>query len=129
MFGGLFCIAFGIVMIALVLYGDRSVKTAKRTGVRTTAQVIGEDVKVGVNNTRSYYTRVRFQGPDGRWLEHGSIQGHSKPQQRTTVEVWYDPANPTDVTVDEPGVRSRLIVGLTIGLAITAFGGYLLVDA
>ena len=129
MFGGLFCIAFGLAMIALVTYGDRDVKAAKRMGVRVTARVVGHEVKVGVNNSRSYYTKVSFPGPGGEWREHVSIQGHSKPVEREIADVWYDPEDPTRVTVDEPGGRSRLIVGTAIGLTISAFGVYLLLDA
>lgn len=128
MFGGLFCTAFGLTIIALVLYADRSVKSAKRTGVRVTAQVIGHEEKVGTYNSRSYYAKVRFPGPDGRWWEHQSIQGHPKPLQRDYVDVWYDPADPTDVTVDEPGGRSRLVVGVGAGLLFTALGVYWTLD-
>lgn len=128
MFGGLFCTAFGLAVIALVVYGDRSVKAAKHTGVRVTAQVIGQEEKVGTYGARSYYTRVRFPGPDGQWREHLSIQGHSKPVQREYVDVWYDPADPAEVTVDEPGGRSRLIVGICAGLLFTSLGVYWMVD-
>jgi hypothetical protein len=41
MFGGVFCIGFGLAMVALVIFGDRSVKNAKHNGVRVSAQVIG----------------------------------------------------------------------------------------
>ena len=34
MVGGLFFIGFGLAMVALVIFGDRSVKSAKHTGVR-----------------------------------------------------------------------------------------------
>ncbi len=30
---GVFCIGFGLAMVALVIFGDRSVKNAKHTGV------------------------------------------------------------------------------------------------
>jgi hypothetical protein len=122
MFGGLFCIGFGVAMVALVIYGDRSVKNAKRTGVRVSAQVIGQEVEVGANGSRFYHTKVRFLGPNGQWLEHVSIQGHSKPVQRELVDVWYDPANPTQVTVDEPGGRSRLVIGVGLALLFAALG-------
>ena len=122
MFGGLFCILFGLAMVAIVIYGDRSVKSAEHTGVRVSAQVIGEEVEVGAEGSRFYHTKVRFPGPNGQWLEHVSIQGHSKPVQREIVDVWYDPADPTQVTVDEPGGRGRLIVGVAIGLLFAALG-------
>lgn len=121
---GLFFIGFGTAMIAVVVYGDRSVKSAKRTGVRVTAQVIGQEVEVGAKGSRFYHTKVRFPGPNGQWLEHVSIQGHSKPVQRELVDVWYDPADPTTVTVDEPGGRGRLVIGVGIGLLVIALGGY-----
>jgi len=124
MFGGLFCIAFGLAMVALVIVGDRSVKSAKHTGVRVYAQVIGQEVELGAKGSRFYHTKVRFPGPNGQWLEHVSIQGHSKPQHRELVDVWYDPADPTQVTVDEPGERSRLVVGVGIGLLVAALGVY-----
>ena len=124
MFGGLFCILFGLAMVAIVIYGDRSVRSAKHTGVRVSAQVIGQEVEVGAKGSRFYHTKVRFPGPNGQWLEHVSVQGHSKPVQRELVDVWYDPADPTQVTVDEPGGRSRLIVGVGIGLVFAALGAY-----
>jgi hypothetical protein len=129
MFGGLFCIAFGLAMIAIVIFGDRTVRNAKRTGVRVSAQVIGEEVEVGTQGSRFYHTKVRFPGPNGQWLEHVSIQGHSKPVHRELVDVWYDPADPTQVTVDEPGGRSRLIVGVAIGLLFVALGVYFIATA
>ena len=76
MFGGLFFIGFGLAMVALVVYGDRSVKGAKHTGVRVSAQVIGQEVEVGAKGSRFYHTKVRFPGPNGQWLEHVSSQGH-----------------------------------------------------
>jgi Protein of unknown function (DUF3592) len=127
MLSGLFFIAFGLVMGALVVYADRSVKKAKRTGVQVTAQVVGEELRVGAKGSRSYYTKVRFPGPNGQWLEHVSIQGHSKPQRRELVEVWYDPADPTDVTVDEPGGRSRNIVGIGARFIFIAIGIYFMI--
>jgi hypothetical protein len=127
MFGGLFCIGFGLAMVALVIFGDRSVNNAKHTGVRVSAQVIGQEVEVGANGSRFYHTKVRFPGPNGQWLEHASIQGHSKPLRRELVDVWYDPADPTQVTVDEPGKRSRLIVGVGIGLLFAALGVFFIV--
>ena len=128
MFGGLFFIGFGLAMVALVVFGDRSVKSAKHTGVRVSAQVIGQEVEVGAKGSRFYHTKVRFPGPNGRWLEHVSIQGHSKPVQRELVDVWYDPADPTQVTVDEPGGRSRLYVGVGLGLLFAALGVYFIVS-
>ena len=127
MFGGLFFIAFGLAMVALVVYGDRSVTSAKHTGVRVSAQVIGQEVEVGAKGSRFYHTKVRFPGPNGQWLEHVSTQGHSKPVQRELVDVWYDPADPTQVTVDEPGGRSRLYVGVGLGLLFAALGVYFIV--
>ncbi len=124
MFGGVFCIGFGLAMVAIVIYGDRGVKGAKHTGVRASAQVIGQEVEVGAEGSRFYHTKVRFPGPNGQWLEHVSIQGHSKPVQRELVDVWYDPADPTQVTVDEPGGHSRLFVGVGLGLAFTLLGVY-----
>ena len=129
MFGGLFFICFGLAMIAIVIFGDRSVKTAKHTGVKVSAQVIGQEVEVGAEGSRFYHTRVRFPGPNGQWLEHVSVQGHAKPVQRELVDVWYDPADPTQVTVDEPGGRSRLIVGVAIGLLFVALGVYFIATA
>ena len=114
-------------MIAIVVYGDRSVRNAKHTGVRVSAQVIGQEVEVGSKGSRFYHTKVRFPGPNGQWLEHVSIQGHSKPLQRELVDVWYDPADPTQVTVDEPGDRGRLFIGTGIGLAAAALGVYFIV--
>jgi hypothetical protein len=122
MFGGLFCIAFGLAMIALVIFGDRTVRNAKHTGVKVCAQVIGQEVEIGAKGSRFYHTKVRFPGPNGQWVEHVSIQGHSKPIQRELVDVWYDPADPTQVTVDEPGDRGRLVVGIGIGLLFAALG-------
>ena len=127
MFGGLFFIGFGLAMVALVVFGDRSVESAKHTGVRVSAQVIGQEVEVGAKGSRFYHTKVRFPGPNGQWLEHVSIQGHSKPVQRELVDVWYDPADPTQVTVDEPGGRSRLYVGVGLGLLFAALGVYFIV--
>jgi Protein of unknown function (DUF3592) len=129
MSGGVFCIGFGLAMVALVIFGDRSVKNAKRTGVRVSAQVIGQEVEVGSKGSRFYHTKVRFPGPNGQWLEHVSIQGHSKPLHRELVDVWYDPADPTQVTVDEPGNRSRLVVGVGIGALVVALGVYFIVTA
>ena len=51
MFGGLFLVAFGLAMIAIVVYGDRSVNKAKRTGVKVSAQVIGQEVEVGAKGS------------------------------------------------------------------------------
>jgi hypothetical protein len=65
MSGGVFCIGFGLAMVALVIFGDRSVKNAKRTGVRVSAQVIGQEVEVGSKGSRFYHTKVRFPGPMG----------------------------------------------------------------
>jgi hypothetical protein len=127
MFGGLFCILFGLAMVAIVVYGDRSVRSAKHTGVRVSAQVIGQEVEVGAKGSRFYHTKVRFPGPNGQWLEHVSVQGHSEPVQQELVDVWYDPADPTQVTVDEPGGRSRLIVGIGIGLLCIALGVFFIV--
>jgi len=127
MFGGLFFIGFGLAMVALVVHGDRSVKSARHTGVRVSAQVIGQEVEIGAKGSRFYHTKVRFPGPNGQWLEHVSIQGHSKPVQRELVDVWYDPADPAQVTVDEPGGRSRLVVGVGLGLLFTALGVYFIV--
>jgi hypothetical protein len=127
MFGGLFCVLFGLAMIAIVVYGDRSVRKAMRTGVKVSAQVIGQEVEVGAKGSRFYHTKVRFPGPNGQWLDHVSIQGHSKPVQRELVDVWYDPADPTQVTVDEPGGRSRLFGGVGLGLLIVALGVFFLV--
>ena len=76
--------------------------------MKVSAHVIGQEVEVGAKGSRFYHTKVRFPGPNGQWLEHVSIQGHSKPVERELVDVWYDPADPTQVTVDEPGGRSRL---------------------
>jgi hypothetical protein len=129
MSGGVFCIGFGLAMVALVIFGDRSVKNAKRTGVRVSAQVIGQEVEVGSKGSRFYHTKVRFPGPNGQWLEHVSIQGHSKPLHRELVDVWYDPADPTQVTVDEPGNRRRLVVGAGIGALVVALGVYFIVTA
>lgn len=128
MFGGLFFIGFGLLMIAIVVYGDRDVNKAKHTGVRVSAQVIGQEVEVGAEGSRFYHTKVRYPGPNGQWLEHVSIQGHSKPLQRELVDVWYDPADPTQVTVDEPGKRSRLVVGVGLGLLCVALGVYFIVS-
>lgn len=128
MFGGLFFIGFGLLMVAIVVYGDRSVSKAKHTGVRVSAHVIGQEVEVGAEGSRFYHTKVRFPGPNGQWLEHVSIQGHSKPLQRELVDVWYDPADPTQVTVDEPGKRSRLVVGIGLGLLFTAIGVYFIIS-
>jgi hypothetical protein len=128
MFGGVFCIGFGLAMIALVIYGDRSVNNAKRTGVRVSAQVIGQEVEVSAKGSRFYHTKVRFPGPNGQWLEHVSIQGHSKPVQRELVDIWYDPADPTQVTVDEPGGRGRLIVGVGLGVLVVALGIYFIIS-
>jgi hypothetical protein len=127
MFGGVFCIGFGLAMVALVIFGDRSVKNAKHNGVRVSAKVIGQEVEVGAKGSRFYHTKVRFPGPNGQWHEHVSIQGHSKPMQRELVDVWYDPADPTQVTVDEPGGRSRLVVGVGIGALVVALGIYFIV--
>lgn len=124
MFGGLFCITFGLAMIAIVIYGDRSVRHAKQTGIRVSGQVIGQEVEIGAKGSRFYHTKVRFPGPNGQWQEHVSIQGHSKPVQRDVVDVWYDPADPTQVTVDEPGGRGRLVVGVGIGLLVVALGAF-----
>jgi hypothetical protein len=122
MSGGVFCIGFGLAMVALVIFGDRSVKDAKHTGVKVSAQVIGQEVEVGAKGSRFYHTKVRFPRPNGQWLEHVSIQGHSKPLQRELVDVWYHPADPAQVTVDEPGGRSRLVVGVGIGALVVALG-------
>jgi hypothetical protein len=127
MFGGVFCIGFGLAMVALVIFGDQSVKKAKHTGVRVSAQVIGQEVEVGAKSSRFYHTKVRFPGPNGQWLEHVSSQGHSKPVHRELVDVWYDPADPTQVTVDEPGGRSRLVVGVGIGALVVALGIFFIV--
>ncbi len=127
MFGGLFCIGFRLAMVAVVIFGDRSVKNAKHTGVRASAQVIGQEVEVGAEGSRFYHTKVRFPGPNGQWLEHVSIQGHAKPVHRELVDVWYDPADPTQVTVDEPGGRSRLVVGIGLGLLFAALGVFFIV--
>src|SRR3954462_2182723 len=127
MSGGVFCIGFGLAMVALVIFGDRSAKKAKHTGVRVSAQVIGQEVEVGAKGSRFYHTKVRFPGPNGQWLEHVSIQGHSKPLHREVVDVWYDPADPTQVTFDEPGNRSRLVVGVGIGALVVALGVYFIV--
>lgn len=129
MFGGLFCILFGLAMVAIVIYGDRSVRSAKHTGVRVSAHVLGQEVEVGAEGSRFYHTKVRFPGPNGQWLEHVSIQGHSKPVQRELVDVWYDPADPTQVTVDEPGGSSRLTVGVGIGLLFAALGVFFIVTS
>jgi len=77
MVGGVFCIGFGLAMIALVVSGDRRVKSAKHTGVKVSAQVIGEEVEVGTKGSRFYHTKARFPGPNGQWYDHVSIQGHS----------------------------------------------------
>ena len=128
MFGGVFCIGFGLAMIALVIFGDRSVKSAKHTGVKVSAQVIGEEVEVGTKGSRFYHTKARFPGPNGQWYDHVSIQGHSKPMHRELVDVWYDPADPTQVTVDEPGGRSRLVVGVGIGALVIALGFFFILS-
>lgn len=128
MFGGLFCIGFGLAMIAVVIYGDRAVKKAKHTGVRVSARVIGHAVDFGANGSRFYHTKVGFPGPNGQWQSHVSIQGHSKPLERETVDVWYDPTDPTQVTVDEPGGQSRLFAGVAIGLLAIMLGVFFIVS-
>ena len=52
---------------------------------------------------------------------------HVGPVHRELVDVWYDPADPTQVTVDEPGGRSRLVVGIGLGLLFAALGVFFIV--
>ena len=69
---------------------------------------------------------VRFQAPDGRTVdaEAGGGTNVKRWEPGQTIDIRYDPANPSDVRV--PGSGSGLITGVFVGIgALFAVAGVL----
>ncbi|MEV5568485.1 DUF3592 domain-containing protein [Spirillospora sp. NPDC052269] len=99
----LVCGVFALLGLALTGWGGRELRAVVRD-LRTFVPAVAEVVGVrqdGVGEDASYHPVVRFQDASGHRIEAAARYGDRAPSARegTTVEVRYDPANPSDVIV------------------------------
>jgi Protein of unknown function (DUF3592) len=122
-------VGFGIVFASArgLARASRFERTAQRTrGLVTSVRWKHASATSSSSSSRVAYPVLRFELPDGRTVEVESTFGSNPPPAREgdTVNVLYDPADPTDARQEGflGSGRVAAIVGLVIGIAFVVMG-------
>lgn len=107
---GLLALSWGVALIV------RRV-SAKHSGMRLMATVTAETTRQDGRGLQSYQARVRFQAPDGAWMEQSAQATTRTSRLGKAVSVWYTPGK--RIWVDDPTFTRK--VALFVGGGVFSF--------
>ena len=94
----------------------------RRDGVRVTGTVVDNMMTSTAQRRLLFSPVVEFRARDGRPVSHAAQQVSATSWPRgATVEVAYDPADPTRFVLAGPPERGHLIANALIGIVVVAF--------
>ncbi|MEE6167025.1 MULTISPECIES: DUF3592 domain-containing protein [unclassified Mycolicibacterium] len=107
---GLLALSCGVTLIVRRL-------RAKHSGMKLMATVTAETTRQDGRGLQSYQARVRFQAPDGAWMEQPAQATTRASRLGKAVSVWYTPGK--RIWVDDPTFTRK--VALFVGGALFTF--------
>lgn len=93
----------------------------RRDGVRATGTVLDNTMTSTAQRRLLFSPVVEFRSRDGRTIQHAADQVSATSWPRgATVEVAYDPADPTRFVLAGPAQRGQVVANAFIGLVVIA---------
>lgn len=97
--------------------------SAKRTGMKLQATVAPENTRRDGRGFQSYLATVRFQTPDGNWVQQSAQATTARSRLGKAVSVWYTPGK--RIWVDDPGFTGKVVLLFGGGLFALSVGSLL----
>jgi len=133
---GLLFAVIGIAFVVTARIIRRRRAAFAADAATTSAEVVDnvwQDVSPASDVSLSAFPVLRYRLPDGTTIEQQSFEGASPPVARKgdTVDVLYDPANPTRVRIAKDGFAYRLMPGafVAVGSTTALLGALMVVGA
>lgn len=125
------CICVGLGLIIGIAVNGAIARSNLNNYIRVTGTVIDYKISTGTNSsgttTQLYAEIAQFEVNGTTYTVTNSISSTSGVKQiGETVEIAYNPDNPSDCIFITSGNRLAFITALVIGILFTLFGGYLL---
>lgn len=116
----------GLLFLGGAVWSLSSSLALTKNGVAVTGTIIGLDVDVSEDNSKTYFPIIEFTTQDNQQVEFRSSMGSSSYRGSIgqQIEVLYEPLNPRSAVIDSTfGVYGASIIMGIFGVVFTLVGG------